>query len=200
MGWTSYYADEFDKHGKLDRKKMVEKVYTYDFVNGKGKSEVLKSCLVGRVVYLAVKLTDYENPQRNCVYAGVCLTGVHGNEFSYKDMCESEGPVYYDCPSSILNLLTDTQEQYAIEWRKKCREEIEKKKMAKKDANSLSNLPYGAFITVDMPTQNGPMKLLLEKKQGYKPKTIWIVRNICKYTGYRLSENKIKNYGYVVQK
>ena len=57
------------------------------------------------------------------VIAVVVLTSVrNGRYFGYKDMDESELPFYYNCPESILKLLTPTENANANEWRKRCRE------------------------------------------------------------------------------
>jgi len=78
--------------------------------------------------YLAME-TSTENSRE--VFAVVCRIHYNSKEyfnFGYKDMDETMGPYYYNCPERILNLLTPTTSQYAIEWRKKCREKIERKK------------------------------------------------------------------------
>lgn len=48
--------------------------------------------------------------------------------FGYKDMEESIGPYYYNCPANILDLLTETKNEYAIEWRNKNRDVLSNKK------------------------------------------------------------------------
>ena len=65
------------------------------------------------------------------VVAGVILLQYYpkdntGENFCYKDMCESMGPNRADCPESILKLLTATDNQNAINWRKKCWDNIAK--------------------------------------------------------------------------
>lgn len=45
-----------------------------------------------------------------------------GYIFGYKDMGESMGPCESECPQPILDLLTPTDSQYAIEWRARCRQ------------------------------------------------------------------------------
>lgn len=68
-------------------------------------------------VYLAV-----ETIATGEVWAGVTL--VHrsrSGEVTYKDMSESMGPYYFRCPARILDRLTPTTHEAAIEWRAKCR-------------------------------------------------------------------------------
>lgn len=56
------------------------------------------------------------------------LTSISGNNFSYKDMDETMIPCYYDCPESILKLLSDTNNENALEYRRLCREKRRKRK------------------------------------------------------------------------
>ena len=51
----------------------------------------------------------------------VVLTSVRDNYwFGYKDMSEFGMPYYFDCPKGILKLLSETDNEYANEWRKEC--------------------------------------------------------------------------------
>lgn len=63
----------------------------------------------------------------------VMLTSTrNGTEFAYKDMDETCGPCAYDCPESILKLLSPTDSQWANEWREKCRAKAARVKILKK--------------------------------------------------------------------
>ena len=62
------------------------------------------------------------------VFALVCLVRYNprdreGYIFGYKDMAETMGPVESGCPAVILDLLTPTQNAYALDWRARCRAE-----------------------------------------------------------------------------
>ena len=81
-----------------------------------------------------------ENEQHT--FGVVFLTSVDSKDyynFSYKDMDESCGPFSYDCPESILKLLSPTDNEFALNWRKKCREHLQKRK-------TLKNAPIGTTI------------------------------------------------------
>ena len=54
-----------------------------------------------------------------------------GFNFGYKSMEESMGPCEDNCPERILNLLTETSNEWAIEWRQRCRRKIEQRAKAK---------------------------------------------------------------------
>ncbi len=41
--------------------------------------------------------------------------------FGYKSMDETCMPYYFKCPKSILDKLTPTTNEYAIQWREECR-------------------------------------------------------------------------------
>jgi hypothetical protein len=47
--------------------------------------------------------------------------------FGYKDMDESMGPNYYNCPTEILDMLSVTDSEYANAWRARCRDIIARK-------------------------------------------------------------------------
>ena len=136
MGWTSIHATHY-KNGKVDRKAECD-AYFMEGLN-RGYYEVLKSSMVGRVYYAAVKpLKKYDkdtngneiivdipiNEQQ--VFGVVFLTSIDNKDyhnFSYKDMDESMGPCYYDCPKGILDLLSPTDSEWANNWRKNVEKE-----------------------------------------------------------------------------
>ena len=168
MGWTSYHVDKTYKNGKpfIDRKAECDKMFISDAVSWKtheviGRYELLKSAMVGSTHYAAVRKTIFATetePESVKVFAAVTLTKVDNKDyynFAYKDMDESVGPCECKCPKAILDLLTPTEYEYAKEWRKRCYENLKKKK----DSNALGNLPIGSVIKC---TLNGK-EIVLEK-------------------------------------
>jgi len=103
--------------------------------NEKVKIEVLDAALVKRKhAYAAVQQLSKETGEIK-VFAITALVSWSNRgyyNFCYKDMDESMGPYMYDCPERILDLLTPTEYEYAIEWRKKCREYHAVRKAANK--------------------------------------------------------------------
>lgn len=92
------------------------------------KSTILKSSLINmREFYAAVKTGDD-------VWAFVALVNFSGPNkwdrmnFAYKDMDETCGPYYFNCPKKILSLLSPTDNESALKWRETCRQQIAKKK------------------------------------------------------------------------
>lgn len=184
MGWTSYQATYFT-NGKINRKAECD-AYFMEGVNA-GHFEILKSSMRGSVYYAAVKdmvryvgrdgngKSVYEPIEDGDVWAAVFLTSVKGSEFYYKDMDETCGPCYYDCPKSILSLLSKTDSKWANEWRKKCIEESEKP--------SLSKLPIGTTIRVKI--GNDEEVLATKHKPAYQFKRpFWKTENGCLKTSY----------------
>jgi len=153
MGWTSYMARNW-KNGKVDIVAEVEEELNSE--NEKGKWTVLKSAKYGSTVYSAVEYLNKETNEKE-VFATVFLTNTRNGEFSYKDMDETCGPCYYDCPESILKLLTSTESEWANEWRAKCRE-------YRKKAKELKSLPIGTKILLD----DGSGKTVLEKRYSFQ--------------------------------
>ena len=146
MGWTEYRASYF-KSGKVDRKAECDAYFLEG--HNRGHFDVLKSVVIGSVYYAAIKnrmrylgeSDSYEPIDDGKVWCAIFLTSISGNNFSYKDMDETMIPCYYDCPESILKLLSDTNNENALEYRRLCRE---KKKEKKK--RSLSALPVGTVL------------------------------------------------------
>lgn len=63
--------------------------------------------------------------------------------FTFKDMDETSGPAEAEAPAAILDLLTPTEHEYAIQWRARCRENIAAKaarpKVAKGDTVTFTH-------------------------------------------------------------
>jgi hypothetical protein len=157
MGWTSYHVPQTynpkTRKWIIDRKVECDKLFNCNMIENRGKYEVLKSRMVGSTYYAAVKMTRYATetePEKVQVIAAVVLTAVDSKSyynFSYKDMDETVGPYKYDCPKSILDLLTPIESEWANNWRKACYDNIK----AKNDPNGLTKLPVGTVIKVTMP-------------------------------------------------
>ena len=155
MGWTSYH-DKFYKNGTVDRKKECDEYWEGGL--NRGNFKVIKSIMIGSTYYAAITslkkstidgIVDIPNNEQE-IFAVVFLTSVKMKDyynFSYKDMDETCGPNKHDCPKSILNLLSPTDNEYASRWRNKCWENIEKKN----NPNSLNQLPEQSIIEVILP-------------------------------------------------
>jgi hypothetical protein len=154
MGWTSYEATYFKKNGDIDRKAECDAYFMRD---NAGHYKVLKSSMKGTVYYAAVTtLTKYIGKDENGksmyesipedkqeVWAAVFLTRTEeGRYFHYKDQDETAGPCEDHCPKCILDLLSNTDHELALDWRKRCRKNIQKSNKLSK----LDRLKNGSVI------------------------------------------------------
>lgn len=145
MGWVSYHVETGIKNGKIffDRKEECD--LELSLIIRKG-SKILKSAMVGSTYYAAVQTPKSDG---SCeVWAAIFLTSFNRSSvdnFAYKDMDETMGPStpYCKCPVSILKLLTETKNEVAVEWRKKCWDYHENLKVKSR----LNRLPLGSRIT-----------------------------------------------------
>ncbi|MDI6824635.1 MAG: hypothetical protein QME87_09820 [Bacillota bacterium] len=109
------------------------------------------------------------------VSAIVCLLAFRPRDefnFGYKDMGEEMHPYYYNCPERILKMLTPTDNKSALEWRRKCWENLRARQARPK-------LRKGMVIRFDEPIRfrNGavesefrvedPRRLLFTGKGGW---------------------------------
>lgn len=175
MGWTEYFALHTDNNGKVDTKAECDSMF-------KNNIEILKSAVRGNVYYAAIR--DRNNTDSK-VWCEIIITShktQYGN-FAYKSFSEYCNPYYYDCPKSILQLLTPTNDEYANAWRKGCKE----KSLAEKRTKELSSLPIGSCIIW---TRRNSEKIKLTKHAaGYQFKTpFWMTEN-GKYVQKKLIKN-----------
>lgn len=112
MGWVER-EPYFYKNGKIDKKAECDNLCNW------GRYQVIKSSMIGNTYYAAVK-----DNKDNKIFATIILTQIWGKNkhktFAYKQMSEECGPCENTCPVSILNLLTPTNDEAALNWRRKC--------------------------------------------------------------------------------
>lgn len=166
MGWTCYHATEYKKNGAVNRKAECDKQLTWE--NDNWRVSVVKSQMVGTTYYAAVKREDKHTGGKEVVGMVMLTCGIIDRNdpyfnFGYKDIPETMGPNKYDCPVSILNLLTSTDSEWANEWREKCYENAKKTK--------LSDLPIGTVIKFT--NWNGDEYILTKMAPNYQFKKTW---------------------------
>ena len=195
MGWTSYHATRFKevKRGykstmTVDVKREMDEEIFREWETSNGNCKLIKSAMYGSTYYGAIQKTN-NNTKESEVFAVVVLTSVENNKFfnmSYKDMDETMLPFYYDCPESILKLLTPTDNENANIWREKCRKRNKDKKVLAKHEPII--------LTVKMPLLSG-------HKPGVRVKLHWDGwgHNWFYTDGvYRYSNKTILNHGFEV--
>lgn len=166
MGWTAYKAMHY-KNGKIDRKGECDYIFSRET-----KYELVKSVMVGTVYYAAVRSIDTGE-----VWAAVFLTQVDRDEFAYKDMDETVIPFYYDCPNSILNLLTPTDNEHSNYWRERCRENNARKHSPK----AFGKLKEGQQVMWTVPddkfdglNKGDKVRIVKARVNGMK-RCVWLV-------------------------
>ena len=64
------------------------------------------------------------------VFAVVYLTKRRNGSVAVKSITEGAGPFYFDCPAKVFNVLTETDNEYALEWRSKVQAYLTEKAVA----------------------------------------------------------------------
>lgn len=71
------------------------------------------------------------------VFASVFLTTSGRGEWGYKDMDETSGPTESEAPAKLLDLLSPTTAEYALAWRKRCRDHSARKNRRLKPGDTI---------------------------------------------------------------
>lgn len=174
MGWTSQHATHYNRYG-VNRKAECD-----DLINWSDEHHdftVVKSRMVGSEYYAAVK------NECGIVFGVVILTWVDNKDrfnFGYKIISEVDGPAYYNCPNSILDLLSETDDADAAHWRAKCRKYNESKKAISK----LYKMPVGTKVEFESPNyyacdiSKGDRITAEKQERNGKPCWVFWIRNI----------------------
>ena len=116
MGWTGIY----DVH-RSDIHDEVENLFRYDKIAGTDRKlfDILLHSTYGNTHYLAVRDNTTDE-----THAYIILTHYDSKNryFVYKDLCEEMGVEYRGAPLKILDLLSDTDNEIALKWRKNVRD------------------------------------------------------------------------------
>jgi hypothetical protein len=121
MGWTVTY-----------RREPIKDYYKHE-IEACGRYKVLECKIVKlRELYAAILDT-----QTNTVSAEVWLLQHYktGYNFGYKSLPDTCYPYYFNCPKSVLDLLTPTENKYAKVWRIQCQETINQRNELKQHRN-----------------------------------------------------------------
>ena len=126
MGWL--YSDRWQSQKEVEEHLTVQ-------IGQAGYKVLDKSSSWGEFYALC----EHPNGQRDIFVAlikGTKPSRYKCGEFGYKDMSESMGPCYYNCPERILAKSTD-QSEYAVAWREKCRKLRKEKSLQTKVLKAL---------------------------------------------------------------
>lgn len=114
MGWTGGQLD-----GPATALNLIDFELGADFTK-----RVLATAKIGSVVYAAVRAHD----DPSVVFGLVLLTERHDGMVYTKAITDTMGPAEDMCPARILALLSDTDSEYANQWRERCRARLAKPK------------------------------------------------------------------------
>ena len=107
MGWTSYHREKDAESNREHFAAMFDKHY-----------EIIADGTVDSVFYAAV--CDHRTGEVSAFIALIRWTQGADN-FAYKGFGEASLPFYYKAPAKVLDALTPTTNEYALEWRAACR-------------------------------------------------------------------------------
>ena len=165
MGWYGIF-----NNGLMTRKENIERALSVN---------VLKSAMVGTTYYAACK-----DSRDGTVFGLVCLSRLEDGELMLKDMTENVGPCESNCPKSILDLLTPTDNEYALKWRERCRVNAGNKGLVSK---FLKNIDYGKPFKVE--SIWGTVYEVAKQRPNYRFKGDWLK---CLDDNTYLMKSKVK--------
>jgi hypothetical protein len=116
MGWS--FTRGADKAGVI--KKILSDMTSE---NDKGKWAVIDHSLIGQHLWYVIDWTNktVNPPKTERIISLSLLQGDKTYGWGHKDMSESCGPCYYDCPLKYLDMAPIPDSQYAQGWRDKVR-------------------------------------------------------------------------------
>ena len=187
MGWTEYQATEFDKNGRISKRKEAIKELTTDLLP---RYEFVDGSMVNSAFYAAIR-----DKETGVVACEVMLTGTRDNYwFSYKAIPERWRPTETKCPDRILDMLTPTDDEDTNIWREDCRAY----NRAQRAPQSFKNLPEGTEATWEIPFSFGPfekgdvLKLRKGRQNPWKQRSRFVWRVVG--WGYYLTAGQVHGY------
>lgn len=160
MGWSFRHASEYKKNGQVDRKAECDKNYTWS--NDKMNVSVVKSVMVGSDYFAAIRCIENG---KETIEAVMCLTKGPDRSDPYFNFGDKSIP-HTDsdhCPTSIIKLLSPSDDEREMKWRRDCEAYAKKPK--------LKDLPVGTMITFDW--WDGTKYTLEKMPPKYQFKRCW---------------------------
>lgn len=141
MGWLTMPFTSMGGHASA--KAYLDDQFTYSReVDGatSGLRVLASSCPQNRTYYAAAQVMT--NGAGGEVFAIICKVlwnpgSKTREQFGYKDMTESMGPCEDGCPQHILDLLTPTDKEHALDWRRRCAENLKRRSRKVSDGDRI---------------------------------------------------------------
>lgn len=176
MGWDGIFIHTPHKTNS-EKIACFNSYYKFDFA---------KAVIKNGVLYGAVKDINKETDEP-IVWGLVAIINFYTNKFETEMRCklmdETMHPYYYNCPKSILDLLTITDNEHSNEWRKRCYEELAKQKEKAK----VKKTDY-LFIKSGVKFSNGDIQYVFVKNK-YGKNRYHSISYSDHYTHYRFNPN-----------
>lgn len=113
MGWTFPYHT-------YNRKTLIQERIT-TFKSEKFVVEVVRHCVRGNNLWKLMQVTRQDGSVERFIALDL-MSKAGGETWGYKDLEDSCGPCYYNCPLSYVEACTATSSEYATKWRNNVRE------------------------------------------------------------------------------
>lgn len=159
MGWT--YTQKPDNVSQWFKESLTWETKS-------AKNTCLKTAIKFKEAYAAVETVIKATGERYVWGAAFMLnyTRDYAFNFGYKDMDETMGPNISNCPLSILDLLTPTDNEWANKWRKECRRRASIKPIRFGDKVKFLQPIYGCNDTVFEKIRYGRCRNIFKSDSG----------------------------------
>jgi len=145
---------------------------------------IIKHSQRGNVIYTAIKCKD--DKIVGCVFR----VRKDNRSWGYKEMSEDMHPYYYDCPESILKILSPTDCERCNQWRKNCREKAKQTSLDNKKRLQVEN---GDIVIFEKPVRFSNGDEIQKFFVACKKKGIF-TKEINAYANYRIRGWKHLNF------
>lgn len=168
MGWTSVSERELNGRKAGDIKDFI--IYQYERY---GNIKVVSYAKKESTIYMALTITNENHVNFGEIVGEVVLTSFHDGEFYWNSMGETMGPCKTECPKRIINQLSPTDNEYALNWRKACLQHANKRKPKHGDIIEIPKSMTGCFINEKELLQANRKVVMLQipLKRGAKRKS-----------------------------
>ena len=166
MGWS---CERFNKYFDKETD-IIERAIGIGQDDGRERSIAAKG-RYGNTYYYAIRYKP-EGQDNFIVFGLVVLTSKRDGEICYKFVDETMGPCNYNAPQKVLNVLTDTDSDYANKWRDDCwlwhktKREFNSLMKIGNSIKVLKDLPYKSAWGVDMTIPNGSIISVFKHGKG----------------------------------
>lgn len=184
MGWDGIFIHTPHKTNS-EKIACFNSYYKFDFA---------KAVIKNGVLYGAVKDINRETNEP-IVWGLVAIINFYTNKFETEMRCklmdETMHPYYYNCPKSILDLLTKTDNEHSNEWRKRCYEQLEKAKEKAK----VKKTDY-LFIKSGVKFSDGNIQHVFCKDK-HRRNVYYVITS--EYSQYRFNPNDHDDVQYITE-